>query len=101
MCRQGRAIFFISEAASSKFLSVGGFVGDDTSIGESGGQRNMPSLSSRMTSEDVTKALGMPHSLCRSCTIEVGPFVNQMQACLDQGMWMSVVLHWVVTILLH
>ena len=27
-----------------------------------------------MTSEDVTKALGMPHPLCRSSTIEAGPF---------------------------
>ena len=70
--------FLISEAASSKFLSVGGFVDGDGGIGESGGQRNMPSSSSRMTSEDVTKALGMPHPLCRSSTIEAGPFVNRM-----------------------
>jgi len=70
--------FLISEAASSKFLSVGGFVDGDAGIGESGGQQNMPSSSSRMTSEDVTKALGMPHPLCRSSTIEAGPFVNRM-----------------------
>ena len=78
--------FLIAEAGPSKFLSVGGFVGGDANIGESGGQQNMPSSLSRMTLEDVTKALGMSHPLCRSCAIEAGPFVNRM-ACVWIDEW--------------
>ena len=37
--------FLIVEAVSSKFLRQGGYVGGDVGIGESGGQRNVPSLS--------------------------------------------------------
>lgn len=56
----------IVEAASSKFLTGGGVNNVD---GET-----------TVTSEDVTKALGMPHPLCRSSTIEAGPFVNRAAA---------------------
>ena len=43
---------------------MGGFVGSDAGIGESGGQWNIPSLLSGMTSKDVMKAIGVPHPLC-------------------------------------
>jgi hypothetical protein len=56
----------IVEAASSKFLTGGGVNNVD---GET-----------TVASEDVTKALGMPHPLCRSSTIEAGPFVNRAAA---------------------
>jgi hypothetical protein len=57
----------IVEAASSKFL-IGGVDGG-------GGEAAMAA-----TSDDVTKALGMTHPLCRSSTIEAGPFVNRAAA---------------------
>ncbi|KAK1737820.1 hypothetical protein QTG54_011592 [Skeletonema marinoi] len=56
----------IVEAASSKFL-IGGTDG-------AGAEEAVA------TSEDVSKALGMPHPLCRSSTIEAGPFVNRAAA---------------------
>mmetsp|Transcript_9656 Transcript_9656/g.15786 ORF Transcript_9656/g.15786 Transcript_9656/m.15786 type:complete len:232 (+) Transcript_9656:1753-2448(+) len=60
----------IVEAASSKFL-IGGVSAD----GSAGGVEEAAA-----TSEDVSKALGMPHPLCRSSTIEAGPFVNRAAA---------------------
>ena len=56
----------IVEAASSKFLTGGGV--------------NNVEGETTVASEDVTKALGMPHPLCRSSTIEAGPFVNRAAA---------------------
>lgn len=83
----GNAVL-ITEAASSKFLAgsgegavplvqLGRGIGSGVA-GLHGGQQfdNVPS-SSRMSSEDITKALGMPHPLCRSSTIEAGPFVHR------------------------
>eukprot|EP00985_Skeletonema_marinoi_P014764 scaffold7522_cov202-Skeletonema_marinoi.AAC.19 len=58
----------IVEAASSKFL-IGGTDGAGAGAEEA-----------VATSEDVSKALGMPHPLCRSSTIEAGPFVNRAAA---------------------
>ena len=63
----------IAEAASSKFLIGDGF-GSSEMIG--GGQLAF-AHAPPSSSEDVTKALGMPHPLCRSSTIEAGPFVNR------------------------
>mmetsp|Transcript_40774 Transcript_40774/g.69640 ORF Transcript_40774/g.69640 Transcript_40774/m.69640 type:complete len:845 (-) Transcript_40774:170-2704(-) len=75
--------FVIAEAASSKFLSVGGDLGSGV------GSRhplNLPSMKSGMTSDDVvTKALGMPHPLCRSSTIEAGSFVNRSVVALSSN----------------
>jgi len=71
-----RGEFLIAEAASSKFLGDGVVV---VGGGGGSGQRNaVPST--RATSEDydddvVMKALGLPHPLCRSSTIEAGPFM--------------------------
>ena len=59
----------IVEAASSKFL-IGGADG--------GGAEGEAAAAA--TSEGVAKALGMPHPLCRSSTIEAGPFVNRVAA---------------------
>ena len=53
----------IAESASSKFMS-GIATATTAPVGQTKG----------MTSEDVAKALGMPHALCRSSTIEAGPF---------------------------
>jgi len=55
----------ITESASSKFMAA-----TSNTAGGSTTQTN----NFGMTSEDVTKALGMPHPLCRSSTIEAGPF---------------------------
>jgi len=55
----------ITESASSKFMAATSNI-----AGGSAAQTN----NFGMTSEDVTKALGMPHPLCRSSTIEAGPF---------------------------
>ena len=55
----------ITESASSKFMAA-----TSNTAGNSTTQTN----NYGMTSEDVTKALGMPHPLCRSSTIEAGPF---------------------------
>jgi len=56
----------IVEAASSKFLT--------------GGADGAGPEKAAAASEDVSKALGMPHPLCRSSTIEAGPFVNRVVA---------------------
>jgi len=66
--------YLIAEAASSKFLSAGGTDGDG-----GGGGRSTNASSSMATAEEegVAKGLGMPHPLCRSSTIEAGPFVNR------------------------
>jgi len=56
----------IVEAASSKFLTGG--------VDAAGAEK------AAAASEDVSKALGMPHPLCRSSTIEAGPFVNRAVA---------------------
>ena len=53
----------ITESASSKFMAA-----------TSNTAGNATQTNFGMTSEDVTKALGMPHPLCRSSTIEAGPF---------------------------
>ena len=81
--------FLIAEAASSKFLGVG----------VSSGQQYLDP-STRVTLEDddvVTKALGLPHPLCRSSTIEAGPFVSQSGGGFgksnDAGVGRGVQLH--------
>lgn len=65
----------IAESASSKFLTgdvpaLGGGVAT-ASAGENG---LAPHVNAGLTKEEVAKALGMPHPLCRSSTIEAGPF---------------------------
>lgn len=70
----------IAESASSKFMTVGAHEGKGfgaafgaggTGVRGVGGGAVPGQLSA---SSDVTKALGMPHPLCRSSTIEAGPF---------------------------
>jgi hypothetical protein len=53
----------IAESASSKFLK-----GDTFALGGTATH-----MSVGLTPEEVAKALGMPHPLCRSSTIEAGP----------------------------
>jgi len=67
----GGGEYLIAEAASSKFLSVGA-----GRLDGGGGRR---SNASSMASGGVAKALGMPHPLCRSSTIEAGSFVNRAE----------------------
>lgn len=63
----------IAEAASSKFLTgVGSSSG--VAVGAGGGGYNATDASSE---DVVTKALGMPHPLCRSSTIEAAQFVHR------------------------
>jgi hypothetical protein len=57
----------IAESASSKFLT-----GETSALG--GGVATAPHFSVGLTPEEVAKALGLPHPLCRSSTIEAGPF---------------------------
>jgi hypothetical protein len=67
----------IVEAASSKFLT-GGVVSSVVGGNVDGAEGVV--TAALAASEDVTKALGMPHPLCRSSTIEAGPFVNRAAA---------------------
>ena len=56
----------IAESASSRFLT-----GDVPALGGNGLD---PHANAGLTKEEVAKAIGMPHPLCRSSTIEAGPF---------------------------
>jgi hypothetical protein len=57
----------IAESASSKFLT------GDTPTASAGANGLAPHTNSGLTPEAVARALGMPHPLCRSSTIEAGP----------------------------
>ena len=64
----------IAESASSKFLT-----GDTLALGggataSSGANGQARRVNAGLTPDEVAKALGMPHPLCRSSTIEAGPF---------------------------
>jgi len=60
----------IAESASSKFMT-----GDGATIAVGGGHSQVDGVGGAVGSNvpDVSKALGMPHPLCRSSTIEAGP----------------------------
>ena len=60
--------------ASSKFRSVDGF-GDGNAAIDGGGHQNRVPWTARIMKEDVAKALGMPHPLCRSSSI-AGQFIR-------------------------
>eukprot|EP00571_Detonula_confervacea_P009535 CAMPEP_0172315636 /NCGR_PEP_ID=MMETSP1058-20130122/25820_1 /TAXON_ID=83371 /ORGANISM="Detonula confervacea, Strain CCMP 353" /LENGTH=816 /DNA_ID=CAMNT_0013029755 /DNA_START=225 /DNA_END=2675 /DNA_ORIENTATION=- len=64
---QSNDVQLITESASSKFMT------GDNCDGTSGFGQGVGGVG-QLNAEDVAKALGMPHPLCRSSTIEAGPF---------------------------
>lgn len=63
-----------AESASSKFMTSDNCgVGLMVAAASSGAGHNIGGVG-QLNADDMTKALGMPHPLCRSSTIEAGPF---------------------------